>query len=89
MEMAVIETASENSFPKLSTSVSGHLNFPRKGADRQARFCGSAKVMTGYSALPCSRSPLHDAPIRAAVLPVGTRAAIKQLLIEYYYCYLF
>ena len=36
VEMAVIETASENSFSELSTSVGYLLRFPRRTADKQA-----------------------------------------------------
>ena len=36
VEMAVIETASENSFSELSTSVGYLLRFPRQTADKQA-----------------------------------------------------
>ena len=38
--MAVIETASENLFPQLSTSVVYLLRFPSKNADKQAGFYG-------------------------------------------------
>ena len=41
VEMAVIETASENPLPQLSTSVSALLGFPSGNADRQALPYGS------------------------------------------------
>ena len=40
VEMAVIETASENPSSMLSTSVGGLLSFPRRRADRQAHRFG-------------------------------------------------
>ena len=40
VEMAVIETASENPSSMLSTSVGGLLSFPRRCADRQAHRFG-------------------------------------------------
>ena len=40
VEMAVIETASENQFPRISTSVVYLLRFPSKSADKQAFLYG-------------------------------------------------
>ena len=40
VEMAVIETASENQFPRISTSVVYLLRFPSRSADRQAFLYG-------------------------------------------------
>ena len=42
--------------------------------------------MMGCKALSHSRSPLHDATHRAAVLPGMTAAAIKQQLKLFYCC---
>ena len=41
VEMAVVETASENPLPQLSTSVSALLGFPSGDAGRQASPYGS------------------------------------------------
>jgi len=41
-----------------------------------------------YKAISHTRSPLHDATHRAAVLPGMTAAALRQLL-KLYFCYLF
>ncbi len=41
VEMAVIETASENPLPQLSTSVSALLGFPSGDAGQQASPYGS------------------------------------------------
>ena len=40
VEMAVIETASENQFPRISTSVVYLLRFPSRSADKQAFLYG-------------------------------------------------
>lgn len=40
VEMAVIETASENQFPRISTSVVYLLRFPSRNADKQAFLYG-------------------------------------------------
>ena len=40
VEMAVIETASENQFPRISTSVVYLLRFPSRNADKQASLYG-------------------------------------------------
>ena len=40
VEAAVIETASENQFPRISTSVVYLLRFPSKSADKQAFLYG-------------------------------------------------
>jgi len=83
--MAVIETASESLSSQLSTSVSCYLSFPPPHAHRRAYGLGSPKVMTEIRASLRSRSPLIDAFIRAAVLPVKTAALIKQL-VKLYCC---
>ncbi len=44
VEMAVVETASENPLPQLSTSVSDLLGFPSGDAERQASPYGSLLV---------------------------------------------
>ena len=72
VEMTGVEPVSEGNLPRFSTSVAYDLKFPRRGAQRQASHFGSLSVMTGVKAFPGSRSPLIDALIRAAVLPVRT-----------------
>ena len=50
VEMAVIETASENQFPRISTSVVYLLRFPSRSADKQAFLYGILLVMMNYKA---------------------------------------
>lgn len=50
VEMAVIETASENPLPQLSTSVAVLLGFPSGGAGQQASPYGSLWFMVSYKA---------------------------------------
>jgi len=47
VEMAVIETASENTFPQISTSVAVHFRFPLRNAARQAFRFGSPVLCDG------------------------------------------
>lgn len=47
VEMAVIETASENTFPQISTSVAVHFRFPLRNATRQAFRFGSPVLCDG------------------------------------------
>lgn len=55
VEMAVIETASENTFPRLSTSVAVLLEFPYQNAEGQALRLGSPVVCDGIqSSYPCT-----------------------------------
>ena len=86
--MAVFETASENSFSQLSTSVADKLNL--------SLYTPVGRLISGQlryawrvtETLTRSRSLLIDALSRAAVLS-GKTAAIKQLLKQFYYCRLF
>ena len=50
VEMAVIETASENQFPRISTSVVYLLRFPSRNADKQAFLYGILQVMMNCKA---------------------------------------
>lgn len=50
VEMAVIETASENPFPQISTSVVYLLRFPSKNAGKQAFSYGILWVMMNCKA---------------------------------------
>ena len=86
--MAVFETASENSFSQLSTSVADKLNL--------SLYTPVGRLISGQlryawrvtETLARSRSLLIDALSRSAVLP-GKTAAIKQLLKQFYCCRLF
>ena len=48
--MAVIETASENPFPQLSTSIVYLLRFPSENADKQAFSYGSLYSVMQFKA---------------------------------------
>ena len=74
MEATGIEPVSENHSTPLSPGAVGLLRFPSTIAERQAFAYGSRPVMTETAAYLCSRSPLIDAPHRAAVLPGRTRS---------------
>ena len=57
VEMARVELASENLFPKLSTSVVYLLEFPWSGADKQASDLGSPlnrDKVQGYPLFTCT-----------------------------------
>ena len=89
VEMAVIETASENLSSRLSTSVADSFSLSScapvgKLAIGQFRYSRRAT-----ETLTRSRSLLNDALFRAAVLPGRTAAKIKQLLKQFYCCRLF
>ena len=77
VEMTRVELVSENHLPELSTSIAYGLTFPLRRAHKQAQRISSLSVMTGAKASSCSRSPLIDAFIQAAVLPVKTAALIR------------
>ena len=80
VEMRRVELLSENHLPRLSTSVVFVCRFPPCNAQRQALHFGIPYFMTRPREPPGSRSPLSDAFIRAAVLPVKTAAyLIRQL----------
>lgn len=72
VEPAVIETASEDLSPRLSTSVVYPLGFPRRAADKQAARFGIPLFMAKAGKLFRSRSLLIDASYRTAVLPAET-----------------
>ena len=76
--MAGIEPASEKGSPGLSTGVAFGLGFPLPGAQKHAPGLGSLLVHgKGQRRSPCSRSPLIDAPVPAAVLREGTAAYLS------------
>ena len=57
VEMARVELASENLFPKLSTSVVYLLEFPQTDADKQASALGSPlnrDKVQGYPLFTCT-----------------------------------
>ena len=67
VEMAVIETASENSPIPLSTCLVYALAFPFLTAHKQAARIGRLWWMTGYEPLTCSPLPLLTPEPRDAV----------------------
>ena len=74
VEARRVELLSENHLSWLSPGAADPLGFPSPDAEGQASGYGSRLVMTGGAAHPCSRSPLIDAFIPAAVLRVKTAA---------------
>ena len=72
VEPAVIETASEDLSPQLSTSVVYLLRFPSRTADKQAMHYGILLFMARVEKISCSRSLLIDASYRIAVIPTET-----------------
>ena len=88
VEMAVFETASENSFSQLSTSVADKLNLSLNTPVGRLISGQLRYAWRVTETLARSRSLLIDALSRSAVLP-GKTAAIKQLLKQFYCCRLF
>lgn len=85
VEMAVIETASESPFPKISTSVACSLRFPSKHAARRACSYGSPVIHDGIrDSAPCTFTANRRLyPVRGA--PGRDGCLIKQL-VKLYYC---
>ena len=89
VEMAVIETASESLFPKLSTSVVYRLKFPFMPAETQADKIGSSFIHDRLQSahLFTFTAKWHFLPSRSALgeaLPL-----FKQQVKLYYLCRLF
>ena len=89
VEMARFELASEDPFPKLSTSVVYLLSFPFKIADKQAKLKGSPLSpykLQGYYLCRCTAKMT---PLTESRYFQSGWAAIKQQLKLFYYCQLF
>jgi|GEM_PF-2664610 len=89
VEAAGFEPASEKLSFQLSTSVAFYLILSLAGAKKHAPVRDSPVVRDGVRGVLRARSPLNDALIRAAILPVRTAAALRQRLKQYYCRYLF
>ena len=89
VEARGFEPLSEKLSYQLSTSVAFYFILSFAGAKKHAPGRDSLVLRDGIRGIDRARSPLNDALIRAAVLPVRTAAAIKQLLKQFCCCYLF
>ncbi len=89
VEMAVIETASENTFPQISTSIAVSLIFPSRNAARQAFRFGSPVLCDGLQGAHPYTFTADDAPYSAAVLRGERLLQIKQQEVLFDLCRLF
>ena len=75
VEARGVEPLSEKPSSQLSTSVAFYLILSLAGAKKHAPGWDSLVLHDGVRGIDRARSPLHDAPGRAAALPVGTATA--------------
>ena len=75
VEARGVEPLSEKSSSQLSTSVAFYFILSFAGAKKHAPGRDSLVLRDGVPGVDRARSPLLDAPIRAAALPVGTATA--------------
>ena len=75
MEARGFEPLSEKFSFQLSTSVAFYLILSLAGAKKHAPVRDSPVLHDGIRGIDRARSPLHDAPVRAAALPAGTATA--------------
>ena len=87
--MARFELASEDPFPKLSTSVVYLLSFPFKIADKQAKLKGSPLSPYKLQGSHLCRCTAKMTPLTESRYFQSGWAAIKQQLKLFYYCQLF
>ena len=89
VEMARFELASEDPFPKLSTSVVYLLSFPSEIADKQAKSKGSPLNPYKLQGSHLCRCTAKMTPLTESRYFQSGWAAIKQQLKLFYYCQLF
>ena len=89
VEMARFELASEDLFPKPSTSVVYLLSFPFKTADKQAELKGSPLSPYKLQGSHLCRCTAKMTPLTESRYFQSGWAAIKQQLKLFYYCQLF
>ena len=89
VEMARFELASEDPFPKLSTSVVYLLSFPFEIADKQAKSKGSPLNPYKLQGSHLCRCTAKMTPLTESRYFQSGWAAIKQQLKLFYYCQLF
>ena len=89
VEMARFELASEDPFPKLSTSVVYLLRFPFKTADKQAELKSSPLIPYKLQGSHLCRCTAKMTPLTESRYFQSGWAAIKQQLKLFYYCQLF